>query len=278
MAKKKRSKKRKNEKKNNNLIYSLIFLIIITTSLIFIFSADIDVEEESFIGKLRSFFRPLQFAPEFLFDCQSLSIENQVYVLTKDINVSGSDCFIITTNNITLNGGGHKIQNILNVPQTISGIIVLDVSNANIANLEITNFTIGINMASTINVSISNNFIHANKLNAISSNAGLNNLIFNNNLINNQGVEITSPAISLYHENITIISGNNFSNNNRSAIQILYGLNNTLENNVLINNTFPVLIFNSLNNRLINNFISYDGISLDGSLNNVLKNNQRCFC
>ncbi|HIG51987.1 TPA: hypothetical protein EYQ19_00990, partial [Candidatus Pacearchaeota archaeon] len=277
MAKKKRSKKRKNEKKNNNLIYSLIFLIIITTSLIFIFSADIDVEEESFIGKLRSFFRPLQFAPEFLEICGKLSIENKTYQLINDIEIIGS-CFNITADNIILDGAGFKIQNIFTNPgEHHTGIFAHNVSNISIINLDITNFGFGIRFDNVTNATISNNNVYGNNLFGIYSIYGTNNSILDNFLSENGNpVSTSDAAILLDIARFSSIDGNHISNSLGSSIDVSHSSNITTSNNFLINNLGTAYFHGfpeSINLVVKNNVFVNDGIFLRSINESIIKNN-----
>ncbi len=194
--------------------------------------------------------------------CDTLSLEDMTYILTQDIVTTGS-CFLITGDNITLDGNGHKITG---DNGTVDVAVFIAANNVTVKNFEIVNIG-GSEGAIYVRIKgskIMNNYIHDTQGLGILMEHSDNNQVVGN-VINN-----AFGGIYFEHEGRNnVISGNSISNVN-VGIDSLGGIayNNLLENNTL-ENTYEVGIdaggFDSsiFRNGMINN--SFGNALIGGS-------------
>jgi len=117
--------------------------------------------------------------------CQTLNIPGATYVLTSDITTT-EDCFKITADGITLDGNGHKLigdaSGELGDRSGDFGIHIISSNGVTIQNIDLSYFMHGIEIESSDETTVKNNYIHnINKygvqLDGDSSNY---NLVYNN--------------------------------------------------------------------------------------------------
>jgi parallel beta-helix repeat protein len=171
---------------------------------------------------------------------------NVTYTFTDDIN----DSIIIRRGNITLDGAGYKLQG------TGSGTgIQISVSgfqeNVTIKNIEITSFTVGIDLTNTGNMTVSANKIE-NCFAGIAFGESFDLVISGNTITNN------TDGIGGNTVMEAIISGNIITNNT-NGIHFNYAQNNTIYLNNITNNEYGIYMegMNVYNNTIYhNNFIN----------------------
>lgn len=150
------------------------------------------------------------------------------YVLTQDIiNSTASTCIEITSNDVVLDGQGHRIDGV-DLDRS-RGVYVHDVDNVTIKNLRITDWGEGIVIRYMSRSTISNNILSRNSEGVVLW-ASLNNSISANTFTNNyEAILIASGS------NYNIISGNVIINN-MEGIRLEFNINNFILNNTISNN------------------------------------------
>ncbi|MHA1380769.1 MAG: NosD domain-containing protein [Candidatus Helarchaeota archaeon] len=202
--------------------------------------------------------------------CTGSGIYSDPYII-QDIIVDGggtSSCIVIKNSdnyfrieNCTLFNAGASIK-------SEAGIYLYNVSNGIISD----------NNASNNCVSNSNGYlifgIYLEKS---------NNIILINNLVNNNTDQYNSFGYGIYIStsiNITL-TNNTAMFNDKYGIRLFFTINCTLNGNNLSSNSFAgIQLFQAKNNTFFRNFISNssEGIIIDESNNNTLKNNTLINC
>ncbi len=170
-------------------------------------------------------------------------VVNQSLTLTRDVNISGTSCFVISASNISLDGGGFTISgNRTGAGITVNNIVNYRFNNVTIKNVaEVRNFTHGFN-SSTFNGTIFNNSFNNNTngifiRNWVGSNISYNRAVNNSNA----GFSLTvasSDVIPEVYNNTAQENGNGgFSIINNNAAISVY-------NNTALNNTAEGFTFN----------------------------------
>ncbi len=235
-----------------------------------------------------------------LSSCQTLSQAGKTYKLVNNITIPGSvDCFIISSNEITLDCQNHKITGAsAKSAIKITGARTKSVKNCILENVG-NSASDGAIYISANNVTIENNQI-TNSYKAIRS-SGVSYLSIRNNLIknNNYGIETSSIILdsviennvigsSTYHGislsgNRVLIKNNNITNNQQYGIYSASGTfsNNVIKGNNISRNTLDGVYTSSSgnNNSFIENTISGNqgGINLGASSSsNNLTGNTIC--
>ncbi|UYZ40513.1 MAG: right-handed parallel beta-helix repeat-containing protein [Candidatus Methanospirare jalkutatii] len=183
------------------------------------------------------------------------------------VNGSGSDVFTLEADGIriegfTITGGRYGIC----IRSNKYGIYIR--SNKILNNNIISNNYDGILLWHSIGNSISNNNI-SNNYDGIDLRYSDNNSISNNIISSNN-----HEGIGLWDSNNNMISNNIISSNNDNGIYFKDSNNNSIsENNISSNNHWGVVLWNSSKNTIeINKFIN-DGLSVDYSYGNIVKDN-----
>lgn len=178
--------------------------------------------------------------PYSLYACQNLAIENGSYVLMQNVS-SAETCFVITANNILLDGNGY----LLNYSQSSTGygIYISNKSNITIKNLNILKQGASITDSPAIFADrISNSTIANNTI--ITSGTGSTGIFLNMssaNTISNNSVVIypqNASALDLgYGSSANTISENNFTTKSSTSsppVTVRFSSNsNTFANNRL---------------------------------------------
>ncbi len=166
---------------------------------------------------------------------QQLTISNNNYVLTTNLNITDTTCFNITAENITLNCDGYNITG-NNASNTYG--VYSNQFNTTIKNCVISNFTNAIRLVGATNNSIINNtFIPDTKLGntlVYINESSSTNIFYWNNFTNTSGLYVNDLNTSNYY-NFTIDGKNqgniwydiinelvNISGNEISSIADLY--------------------------------------------------------
>jgi parallel beta-helix repeat protein len=141
-----------------------------------------------------------------------LSVDNVTYVFTENIKEST----VIERDNIILNGKGYTLQGTTNG----TGIALTSRNNITVKNIKIENFSYGIHLQASSNITI-----------------------FNNTIKNN-----VWDGIYAVFTDISIIYGNNIVVNKRYGIEFSSSGNNKIFHNNSSNNTKQVHLYESFNN------------------------------
>lgn len=232
---------------------------------------------------------------------QDLSIEHLVFIQPKSStkfisdNATGGDCISIgiwepsektctlttdlaetiqiDSDDIILDGNGH----VLTGSKTGRGVYFADRKYVTIKNLNVTQFSVGIEIynSSFSNIKENNAFNNIYDFRIIYSN--------DNEIINNAASVGDDWGIQLYASNNNIISGNTIIGTKR-GIWLYSSNNNILSNNIVQNNWYGsdcIRLAYSNNNKVFNNIIipilnnlNMKGIRLMYSNNNVVSGNK----
>jgi parallel beta-helix repeat protein len=175
------------------------------------------------------------------------STDNVTYTFTDDI----TDSIIIQRGNITLDGAGHKLQGSgsgTGIQISVSGFE----ENITITNIEITLFTVGIDLTNTGYVTLSANKIENCSYNGIAFGESFNLVIYGNTITNN------TNGIGGNTFTDTVISENTITNNT-NGILFNYAQNNIIYLNNITNNEYGIYMegMNVYDNTFYhNNFIN----------------------
>jgi len=180
------------------------------------------------------------------------SVENITYTFTANIH----DSIVVEKDNIVVEGAGYTVQG------TGSGIGVdlREKSNVTIEHIHIKNFTHGIHLRFSNNITIAGNNIIGNKMYGIYlETAGYNTISENNittngwvgidlegarenflsgNNVTNNGIGVLLSSVPLWSSDNNILSGNNISANKEFGVALSGGSNNVLKNNLMAGNRF----------------------------------------
>ncbi|MFH1585332.1 MAG: LamG-like jellyroll fold domain-containing protein [archaeon] len=165
------------------------------------------------------------FNNSLLTDCFTLGEASKTYYLNNNVTTSGT-CFTITANNVVFDGQGYRI----NGSDSGSGVKATSRIGLTIRNLNIEDFSYGVDFVTTTISSISNNNISSNAdfgvyLSSSSSSNTLQDNVLNSN---SKGIYLTSSANN-------VISGGEV--NGSSSEQILL-MDSTSDNNNFTNVSF----------------------------------------
>ncbi|MEK6854903.1 MAG: NosD domain-containing protein [Nanoarchaeota archaeon] len=195
--------------------------------------------------------------------CQTLDKPNTKYILAKDITTT-SDCFVITANNITLDGNGFSI--IGDDSAGDIGVNSLGMKELKIENLKIFNFGTGISLTVVSDSIISDNLVDKSVEYGIYINRGVGNII-SNNRVDNSG--LNGIALGIYSDNNLV--ENNILDSNKRGLNIVQSSQNSIRNNNIVNNEEGVVLFSSSNNNFDSNLVC-GSLSMDFSCDNSESN------
>ncbi len=170
----------------------------------------------------------------------------------------------------------YNDQNNLVIPGDAGEVILVNCTKCNVTNLDLSNGTIGVELAFSNYNHISGNIMNNNKLVAIDLDCESNNyntIIQNTIIDNNYGIDI-----DLSHYNT--IDDNNIKDNG-VGLSFDFCTGNTISNNDIQNSYNGIYLSGSLNNHLNQNIIrncDFSGIYLLFSKDNILKNNEMNNC
>ncbi len=194
------------------------------------------------------------------------TVDNITYILTGNVTSDG-DGIVVERNDVTIDGVGHAIQGTGVFPYR--GIDLTEKSNVTIKSINVRAFWIGININSSSENSISENYIIGTttadglgiKLGGFSS----NNTIYGNAVTNIEwGIELGRSS----NNNVT---GNNMTNC-WGGIKLGDSSNNTLTRNKMANNQIGIEFMNSSDNTIYsNNFV--DNIARQAYIYSYVSNN-----
>ena len=147
------------------------------------------------------------------------------------------------------------------MPEGAGEVILANCTNVLVENQKLNSGSIGIEIAYSSNITITNNTINSNNYRGIYLDSSSNNTISNNNVSNSWN------GIYLLHGSSNNIITNNNVSNNYLGIILESSSNNTLSNNnVNSNNWKGIILESSSNNLLTNNTMIEDSISIFGYL------------
>ncbi|MFQ5933748.1 MAG: nitrous oxide reductase family maturation protein NosD, partial [Dehalococcoidia bacterium] len=198
-------------------------------------------------------------------DCGILSISGAAYVLTNDINATGT-CIVITANNVTLDGDGHSVIG----RGDLYGVHILAGTGVTVTSLAVEGFVYGIYLVRSSDNTIAGNTVSSNAF-GIGLNSSPNNIISDNIATDN-----------LYYGIFLRSSGNNILTGNTAVDNTYYGIalfsseDNGLLNNIASRNDLGIALFNSNDSQLTGNTVSENsdfGIYLTRSNRNSIWGN-----
>ncbi|MEK6858936.1 MAG: NosD domain-containing protein [Nanoarchaeota archaeon] len=199
-----------------------------------------------------------------LYGCQTLDVENEIYVLQNDIAASGT-CLTIQANNVYLNLFGHKIVG--NGEGT--GVLNNGFDSFSVKYGKIENFSQGIYFNNSAHNLVTNNVLSTNDY-ALSIAGSSNNTFSNNALYHN------SNAFLISNSQTIALLNNNISDNKASGIVVDSSTNNSFISNVVFSNENGVSLGSGSSfNEVKDNDITYNkrGISIVSPSNEVYNNN-----
>jgi len=167
-------------------------------------------------------------------------------------------------------------QNNLVIPGDAGEVILVNCTEIKAANLDLSNGTIGMELAFSNNNNISENIINNNKLVAIDLDCSSNNY----NTIKQNTILDNNYAIDIDLSDYNTIDKNNIQNNG-VGLSFDSCNGNIVSENDIQNSYNGIYLSGSSNNNLNNNIIKdcgFNGIYLLFSKNNILKNNQMYNC
>ena len=217
----------KERRKEKNLYLVLLFIIIIAGMLSIVYLAKYQLSITGFST----------------FGVKDIGSANGCGYVNSDLTITGNiftneTCFIINASNLILNGQGFNISG----NQTGYGINITRFQNITIKRLELNNFSIGIFINNSMNISIEQVSIQEN--------------------LTNYGIEVAeSTLINISNNNLTTTS------NNIPAIKLEDNTNNTLiENNLIItrgSSSHGIKLSNAKYINITNNNITLFGESVN---------------
>ncbi len=182
------------------------------------------------------------------------------------------------------------------VPEGAGEVILANCSNVLVENQNLNNGSIGIEIAYSSNITITNNTANSNYWVGIWLYYSSNNTLYNNTATLNKGYGIflwdsssndlvkntvssnNWTGIPLSHSDSNTLTNNTVLFNGYQGIGLWYSNRNIIENNLCTeNNNNGIYLYNSTFNRIDSNNcssnINYHGISIDSSSNNTITNN-----
>jgi len=220
-------------------------------------------------------FTTYQISGDLVSGCAILNQPNTYYTLVNNISSTSGTCINITAENVTFDGNGYRINGtftnaiysnqynstikntIINSATGTTGIYLLNSDKSSILNNNITITTAtsyGIQLETSTNANISNNFISSNFLNIYLKTTSTNNNIINNNLtgstVNTGGgifIYTTSTGNTVEYNTIK----GNYPTTNSKGFYIRTNNNILIGNN--ITNTYTSYYFdtNAVNNTIL---------------------------
>jgi parallel beta-helix repeat protein len=193
------------------------------------------------------------------------STDKITYTLTGNITAD-ADGIVIERDNIVLDGAGYTVQG-----PWVSFSVGIDLtgrSNVTVNNITVRNFSYGIWLDSSSNITLSGNNVTRNSDSGIQLDSSSDNVLSGNNVTANYW-----EGITLYRSSDNILSGNNITTNKAYGIWLKYSSNITLSgNNVTGINGYGILLESSSNSTLSGNNVTgnNEGIELDSSSNNFI--------
>ncbi len=164
----------------------------------------------------------------------------------------------------------------LTLPTNAGQVVLINSKNCNISNLDLSNGTIGIELAFSSNNTISGNIINENNMVAIDFDCSSNNynrITYNTILKNNYGIDVDLSDYNIIQDNII--------HENNVAISLDMSDRNRVIENDIENSYNGIYLTNSNFNELNKNSIkkcSFTAIYLLYSKNNILKENEMENC
>ena len=167
-------------------------------------------------------------------------------------------------------------QKNIEVPFDAGEVILVNCTNCNVTNLDLSNTTTGVELAFSKYNNISGNILNNNRLVAIDLDCESNNYntISQNTIIdNNYAIDIDLSHYNTFDKNDI--------QNNGVGLSFDRCQGNIVSNNDIQNSYNGIYLYGSLNNHLNQNTITncdFSGIYLLCSTNNILKNNEMINC
>jgi len=167
-------------------------------------------------------------------------------------------------------------KNSIKVPSDAGEVILVNCSYCNVSNLELSNGTIGLELAFSSHNFISDNFITGNNLVAIDLDCSGNNyntIIGNTIQDNNYGIDVDLSNYNTF--------SNNIFDDNGVAYSLDTSHSNIIDRNDIKNSWNGIYLSKSNNNNVNHNNIQdcgFNGIYLLYSKDNIIKNNEMVNC
>ncbi|MDP3882111.1 MAG: Ig-like domain-containing protein [Nanoarchaeota archaeon] len=210
--------------------------------------------------------------------CGELNRENTIYYLYNNIATSGT-CFVITANNITIQGDGYGLAG--DGETGDYGVLINGANQTSIIRLSINRFDAGIKAVGTRNSFIDDNVV-VNSQYGIMVSGGSHNRLTRNYAYSNMNVgmyidsssdnEILYNAFDTNDVGLDLISSHNNkvmytdTSRNDRGILLISSNNNEINHNSAYANLFGIALeIGSANNRLYNNTLRDNGYEQMGA-------------
>jgi parallel beta-helix repeat protein len=249
------------KKKIKNIEYLFLFLSIAIAFSIFLFSGNDNSLTGASVGVNELAISEINYSGcDFnLTDCkQGVWTTGSTYCLNQSITASGN-CVIITVDNLVFEGNGFEIIG----NGSGLGISMNTPSNISFDNFTISNFTSGISLTNSNNITVNNSNCSYNSDSGVKTetNSGdvlITNSFFSNNGNNSDDLDSYDAGITINGDTGTRIINNQVHNNVRRGIRVNQNAEKiVIDNNTISNNGIFGINFNEASNcNLTNNTIS----------------------
>jgi len=151
--------------------------------------------------------------------------DNVTYVLTADMS---DKSIVIERDNIFFDGAGHTVQG--SGASSSKGITIYGRSNVTISGVQVSNFTYGIWLSLSFNITVSGNNLTANANDGIT----LRDLSTSNTIVANN-IAANRDGIYFWNSSNNTIAQNSIANSNASGIELFEAVDNLVVGNRIEN-------------------------------------------
>ena len=256
------------KKKIEKIEYLFLFLSIAIAFSIFLFSGNDNTLTGASVGVNELTISEIDYSNcDFnLSDCKSgLWTTGSTYCLNQSINASGN-CIVITVDDLVFEGNGFNITG----NGSGSGISMNSHSNITFNNFTISNFTYGISLINSNNITVNNSNCSGNLDSGIKTGTNTGDVLITNSIFNNNGNSDDSNDLT-YDSGLTIngdvetrMVNNQVHNNVRRGIRVNQDAERIIiDNNTISGNGLFGINFNEVSDSNITNNTAYSNTFVD---------------
>jgi len=158
-------------------------------------------------------------------DCGSLDTPSESYLLMNDANVSGTTCFSINANNITLYCVGHTVTG----DGSGFGAVASNVNSVTVRNCTFKNLDVGVYFSAVSDGIVKDNFLNGSEYGIYLSSTS-------NSKVTDNMVNSNSVGIFIYNSSGNTFTDNTVNNNQKYGIDLYYSWENTFTDNTVAEN------------------------------------------